>query len=192
MNQDWIKQMNDDMERRRQEQRQYREENPNWLASAVGKHIGQIAKKSGQLDSVRNPSSGGKAAILVNAQSKAGKAAKLVNAQSKAGKIGGKIGGKKNVESGHLNNIRKDAIKASVKSRINKRLKLIHNLYDNIKTNDWFTIEDVILKYNICDENGIQLKQPSIFNYLKTNNLFENKKIKTSSGGIGKKFYKKI
>ena len=160
--------------------------------SEVGKHIGEIAKKSGQLDAVRNPSIGGKAAKLVNAQSKAGLAAKLVNAQSKAGKVGGKIGGKKHVESGHLDNIRKDAIKASVNSRINKRLKLINDLYNNIATLEWFTLDDVLQKYNINDESGIPLKDASIFNYLKTTDLFESKLVKNSNGGKGKKYYKKI
>lgn len=186
----WIDELNEDMSKRRAEQKV--KDQKVELKIAVGKIIGQIAVESGQLASVRNPSKGGNAAKLVDAQSKAGKAAKLVNAQSKAGKIGGKIGGKKNVESGHLDNIRKDAIKASVESRINKRLDLIHKLYNNIKTNDWFSIDDVIEHYNVYDENGQYLKQPSLFNYLKTNSLFESKKIKTSSGGLGKKYYKKI
>jgi hypothetical protein len=155
-----------------------------------GKIIGKLAVDSGQLDLVRNPSSGGKAAKLVGAQSKAGKAAKLVGAQSKAGKIGGKIGGKKHVESGHLDSVRRKAIDNSVKQRIEKRLTIIQNLYNNISEKDWFTMDDVLNKYNIIDENNELLKQSSLFNYLKNSNFFESQIIKNTTGK--KKYYKKL
>lgn len=45
MNQDWIKQINDDMERRRNERKQYREENPNWKHIAAGKSSEKINMK---------------------------------------------------------------------------------------------------------------------------------------------------
>lgn len=47
MNQDWIKKMNDDLERRRQEQKQYKEENPNWKLSAAAKAGGALGGKIG-------------------------------------------------------------------------------------------------------------------------------------------------